>query len=86
MRRHRPPSVAHRTGRAEIYRRVGAEEDSVVQAARGYANGLLAQLRHAEVDLAHFHAVRLTNAAVDDVRRRVQQEVLGYRGRKGDPL
>ncbi|MBW3615136.1 MAG: transposase, partial [Actinobacteria bacterium] len=26
------------------------------------------------------------NAAVDDVRRRVQQEVLGHRGRKGDPL
>lgn len=53
---------------------------------RGYANGLLAQLGHAEVVLDHFHAVRLANAAVDDVRRRVQQEVLGHRGRKGDPL
>ncbi len=46
---------------------------------RGYANGLLAQLGHAEVVLDHFHAVRLANAAVDDVRRRVQQEVLGHR-------
>ena len=36
--------------------------------------------------LDHFHAVRLPNTAVDDVRRRVQQEVLGHRGRKGDPL
>ncbi len=53
---------------------------------RGYANGLLAQLGHATVVLDHFHAIRLANAAVDDVRRRVQQEVLGHRGRKGDPL
>jgi transposase len=53
---------------------------------RGYANGLLAQLGHATVVLDHFHAVRLANAAVDDVRRRVQQETLGHRGRKGDPL
>ncbi len=53
---------------------------------RGYANGLLAQLSHATVVLDHFHAIRLANAAVDDVRRRVQQEVLGHRGRKGDPL
>jgi hypothetical protein len=53
---------------------------------RGYANGLLAQLRHACVVLGHFHAVRLANAAVDDVRRRVQQDTFGHRGRKGDPL
>nr|WP_311201122.1 transposase [Brachybacterium paraconglomeratum] len=33
-----------------------------------------------------FHIVKLASAAVDDVRRRVQQETLGYRGRKGDPL
>ncbi len=53
---------------------------------RGYANSLLAQLGHATVVLDHFHAVRLANTAVDDVRRRVQQETLGHRGRKGDPL
>ena len=34
----------------------------------------------------HFHAVQLGNAAVDDVRRRVQQATLGHRGRKDDPL
>src|SRR5690606_7976088 len=34
----------------------------------------------------HFHAVKLANSAIDDVRRRVQNETLGHRGRKGDPL
>ncbi len=34
----------------------------------------------------HFHAVRLANQALDEVRRRVQQATLGHRGWKGDPL
>ncbi len=34
----------------------------------------------------HFHAIRLANAAVDDVRRRVQQATFGHRGRRDDPL
>ena len=33
-----------------------------------------------------FHVVRLANRCVDLVRRRVQNETLGRRGRKGDPL
>ena len=33
-----------------------------------------------------FHVVRLGFAPVDDVRRRIQQEQLGHRGRTGDPL
>ncbi|GAA4744719.1 transposase [Actinomycetospora chibensis] len=33
-----------------------------------------------------FHVVRLGFDAVDQVRRRVQQETLGHRGRAGDPL
>lgn len=33
-----------------------------------------------------FHIVKLGTAAVDECRRRVQQETLGHRGRKGDPL
>lgn len=33
-----------------------------------------------------FHVVRLANAALDEVRRRVQNDTLGHRGRKGDPL
>jgi transposase len=53
---------------------------------RGYANGLLEHLGHATVVVDHFHTVRLANAAIDDVRRRVQQETLAHRGRTGDPL
>jgi transposase len=52
---------------------------------RGYASALVAPLGHATV-VDHFHAVRLANAVVDQVRRRVQQATLGYRGRKRDPL
>ncbi len=33
-----------------------------------------------------FHVVRLANQCVDETRRRVQQDVLGHRGRKTDPL
>lgn len=33
-----------------------------------------------------FHVVRLANQMLDDVRRRVQNEVFGHRGRKDDPL
>jgi transposase len=34
----------------------------------------------------HFHAIRLANMVVDQVRRRTQQATLGHRGRKPDPL
>ena len=53
---------------------------------RGYANGLLRGLPDAVVTVDHFHAVKLANEAVNDVRRRVQNETLGHRGRKDDPL
>ncbi|MGQ0850061.1 MAG: transposase [Actinomycetota bacterium] len=33
-----------------------------------------------------FHVVRVANESVDDCRRRVQNEILGHRGRKHDPL
>ena len=33
-----------------------------------------------------FHVTRLANQRLDEVRRRVQNETLGHRGRKGDPL
>ena len=53
---------------------------------RGYASALVAPLGHATVVVDHFHAVRLANMVVDQVRRRVQQATLGHRGRKRDPL
>jgi transposase len=53
---------------------------------QGYANGVKTHLGHATLVVDPFHAVKLANAAIDDVRRRVQQETLGHRGRKDDPL
>jgi transposase len=53
---------------------------------RGYASALVAPLGHARVVVDHFHAIRLANEVVDQVRRRVQQATLGHRGRKRDPL
>ena len=53
---------------------------------RGYANALRTALPAATRVLDAFHVTRLGFAAVDDVRRRVQQESTGHRGRKHDPL
>lgn len=53
---------------------------------RGYEVALRAALPEATVVLDAFHAVRLAEDAIDAVRRRVQQETTGHRGRKGDPL
>jgi transposase len=53
---------------------------------RGYATALATQLPTAARVLDPFHVVRLALAAVDDVRRRVQQALTGHRGRSGDPL
>jgi transposase len=53
---------------------------------RGYASALVVPLGHATVVVDHFHAIRLANMVVDQVRRRTQQATLGHRGRKRDPL
>jgi transposase len=53
---------------------------------RGYATALRTALPHATRVLDAFHVTRLGFAAVDDVRRRVQQDCTGHRGRKNDPL
>ncbi len=53
---------------------------------RGYHNALTSRLPRATVTIDHFHSIKLANAVVDDVRRRVQRETLGHRGRKDDPL
>jgi transposase len=47
---------------------------------RGYASALVAPLGHATVVVDHFHAIKLANAVVDQVRRRIQQATLGHRG------
>ncbi len=53
---------------------------------RGYATALTASLPRAVRVLDAFHVVRLGQTAVDEVRRRRQQETLGRRGHRDDPL
>ncbi len=53
---------------------------------QGYKNAIDDQLEDATCALYAFHIVKLAGAAVDDVRRRIQQETLGHRGRKSAPL
>jgi transposase len=50
---------------------------------RGYAAALTSQLPDAVRVLDPFHVVRLALAAVDDVRRRVQQAQTGHRKSAG---
>ena len=46
---------------------------------RGYASAVVALLGHARVVVDHFHAIKLANMMVDQVRRRTQQATLGHR-------
>ncbi|PJI95196.1 ISL3 family transposase [Luteimicrobium subarcticum] len=52
----------------------------------GYKAAIDDQLADATAVLDAFHVVKLGTAVVDEVRRRVQQDTTGHRGRKGDPL
>jgi len=54
--------------------------------AAGYRRALTDRLPNATLVVDHFHCVKLANQAIDDVRRRVQNDTLGHRGRKADPL
>ena len=49
-------------------------------------NAIDDQLQDATSVLDAFHIVKLAGDALDEVRRRVQQDTTGHRGRKGDPL
>jgi transposase len=52
----------------------------------GYKNAIDDQLDDARAVLDAFHVVKLATQVVDEVRRRVQQDIHGHRGRKDDPL
>jgi transposase len=54
--------------------------------AESYRAGLSPDLDHVRRVADPFHVVRVANRCVDTVRRRVQNETLGHRGRKKDPL
>ena len=52
----------------------------------GYKTAIDDKLEDATAVLDAFYVVKLGTQAVDEVRRRVQQDTLGHRGQKGDPL
>lgn len=54
--------------------------------AESYRAGLAGHLDHAIRVADPFHVVRVANRCLDAVRRRVQNQTLGHRGRKKDPL
>lgn len=52
----------------------------------GFKSATTEELPEAVSVMDPFHVVQLAGEAMDDCRRRVQQETCGHRGRKGDPL
>lgn len=72
------------TDRGEAFRK--RVEVATLDPFHGYKNAIDDQLQDARSVLDAFHVVKLATKVVDDVRRRVQQEIHGHRGRKNDPL
>ena len=52
----------------------------------GFKTATTEELPDAVAVMDPFHAVRLAGQALDECRRRVQQDTCGHRGRQGDPL
>jgi transposase len=52
----------------------------------GYRQGLKPHLGHVTLVVDPFHVTALANRCIDEVRRRVNQQLLDHRGRKHDPL
>lgn len=65
---------------------IDAIEHAALDPFRGYANAIRDELPDAVAVLDAFHVVRLGTQVLDEVRRRVQQDTLGHRGLKNDPL
>src|SRR5215207_4909744 len=65
---------------------VDGVETAALDPFRGYANAIRDGLSDAVAVLDAFHVVRLGAQVVDEVRRRVQQDSMGHRGHKDDPL
>ncbi len=59
---------------------------AVLDLSGPYRAAFGAAVPHAAQVADPFHVVRLANDALDEVRRRVQNQTLGHRGRSGDPL
>jgi transposase len=65
---------------------LGGVEVVTIDPLEAYRCKLSPHLGHVTVVADPFHIVRLANDAVDDVRRRTQNSLLGHRKRRGDPL
>ncbi|HEX2273182.1 MAG TPA: transposase [Acidimicrobiales bacterium] len=65
---------------------LGGIEVVATDLAESFRAGLSPHLDHATRVADPFHVVRVGNRCVDKVRRRVQNETLGHRGRKDEPL
>ncbi len=76
------PRLAHRAGR-DLPR---WDHDRDPRPVPRLQDAIDDQLADAVAVLDAFHVVKLATAVVDDVRRRVQQETTGHRGRREDPL
>ena len=61
-------------------------EHAALDPFRGYANAIRDELPDAVAVLDAFYVVKLGSTALDEVRRRVQQQTLHRRGHKDDPL
>jgi transposase len=65
---------------------LGRIEVVATDLAESFRAGLSPGLDHATRVADPFHVVRVGNRCLDKVRRRVQNETLGHRGRKHEPL
>ncbi len=64
----------------------GGVEAVAMDGFTGFKTAAAEELPDAVAVMDPFHTVRLAGEALDECRRRVQQELHGHRGRKGDPL
>ena len=84
------PGRSEKAYRDWLAERTESFRDGVKEATldpfHGYKNAIDDQLEDAVAVLDAFHVVKLGTQAVDDVRRRVQQDTCGHRGRRNDPL
>lgn len=85
-----PGKVWHRVqelaGRARKRLVRGSANRDARSPSRDSKNAIDDQLQDATSVLDAFHIVKLAGDAPGEVRRRVQQDTTGHRGRKGDPL
>jgi transposase len=70
--------------RGEAFR--GGVEVATLYPFHGFKDAIDDQLEDAVAVLDAFHIVKLGTQALDEVRRRVQQETRGHCGRRNDPL